>query len=205
VIQAAGVEPWNAGAIHDTVGALLRDAGYHRSFWSSVAGRALLELGRFIVWLLNAMRSVPGGKTTVLTIIAVVIVLIAARFLLAGEWGDDLLSRRKAPGQRGMRIDPWTESERLAAGGDYLGAAHALYQAVLRRIAATERIRVHVSKTSGDYVRDLRRRGSPIATPFQRFGRRFDRIVFGKGECTRDDFDALRADALAIPDRQAAA
>ena len=204
-MQVPGDGPWSAGAVHDTVGALLRDAGYHRSFWSSVAGRALLELGRFVIWLLNAMRGIPGGKATVLTIIVAILLLIAARFLLAGEWGDELLYRRKGFSQRATRVDPWSESERLAAAGDYLGAAHALYQAVLRRIAATERIRVHVSKTSGDYVRDLRRRGSPVSTAFQRFGRRFDRIVFGKGECTAEDFAALRADAVAIPDRQAAA
>ena len=199
------VEPWSAAAVHDTVGALLRDAGYHRSFWSSVAGRALLELGRFVIWLLNAMRGIPGGRATVLTIIVAIIVLVAARVLLAGEWGDELLSRRKGAAQRTARIDPWTEAERLAASGDYLEAAHSLYQAVLRRIGATERIRVHASKTAGDYARDLRRRGSPAATPFLRFGRRFDRIVFGKGECTAEDFAALRADALAIPVRQAAA
>jgi hypothetical protein len=200
-----GVEPWNAGAVHDTVGALLRDAAYHRSFWSSVGGRILLELGRFVAWVIEGVRGIPGGRTTVLAIIAVVLIAILGRLFLAAEWSDDLLLRRKGSGARPTRADPWLEAERLAGMGDYMGAAHALYQAVLRRLAASERIRLHASKTSGDYVRDLRRRGSPLAPAFQRFGRRFDRVVFGKGVCTAEDFDALRADALAIPDRQAAA
>jgi hypothetical protein len=204
-MQAPGVEPWSAGAVHDTVGALLRDAGYHRSFWSSLAGRALLEFGRFVIWVMGAVQNVPGGRTTVLTVIALIVVLLVGRLLIANEWGDDALFRRKSSALGALRIDPWGESERLAAAGDYMGAAHALYQAVLRRIAGSERVRVHASKTSGDYVRDLRRRGSPLATPFQRFGRRFDRVIFGKGVCTAEDYAALRADALAIPSAQAAA
>lgn len=204
-MQGLGVEQWSAGAVHDTVGALLRDAGYHRSFWSSVAGRLLLEVGRLVLKLIDALSGIPGGRTTVLTVIAIVLVLILARLFLAADWSDDLLMRRKRPGVGAVRIDPWSEAERLAASGDYMGAAHALYQAVLRRLSATERVRIHVSKTSGDYARELRRRGSPLATPFQRFGRRFDRVVFGVGVCTAEDFAALRADAMGIPERQAAA
>jgi hypothetical protein len=205
VIPPQGVGPWNAGAVHDTVGALLRDAAYNRSFWSSVAGRILLELGRFVKWLIDAIRGIPGGKVTVLTIIVVILLVILGRLFLATQWGDEVLFRRRGSPNRAMRADPWGESERLAAAGDYMAAAHALYQAVIRRIAATERIRLHASKTSGDYVRDLRRRGSPLAPAFLRFGRRFDRVVFGAGTCTADDFAALRADALAIPERQVAA
>jgi hypothetical protein len=200
-----GVEPWSAGAVHDTVGALLRDAAYHRSFWSSLAGKVLVEIGRLVVRFLEVLRAIPGGKTTVLTIVAVVLLVILGRLYLAADWGDDVLFRKKGSALRSSRIDPWSESERLAAEGDYLGAAHALYQAVLRRLAASERIRVHASKTSGDYVRDLRRRGSASAPPFQRFGRRFDHVVFGKGACTAEDYQLLRGDALALDGGQVAA
>jgi hypothetical protein len=200
-----GVERWSAGAVHDTVGALLQDPAYHRSFWSSIGGRLLMELGRLVIWFLESVRGIPGGRITVLTIIAIVLLIILGRLFLAAEWSDEVLFRRKAGTTRVTRIDPWTEAERLAEAGDYMGAAHALYQAVLRRLAATERVRVHASKTSGDYVRDLRRRGSPLAPTFQRFGRRFDRVVFGAGFCTAEDYAALRSDARAIPDRQAAA
>jgi hypothetical protein len=199
------MEPWPTGAVHDTVGAILRDAGYHRSFWSSVAGRALMEVMRFLAWVFDAVRSIPGGKFAVLTVVAVILLIILGRLFVAARVGDELLTRRKAGGARQIRGDPWMEAERLAALGDYMGAAHALYQAVLRRLAATEGIRLHPSKTSGDYTRDLRRRGSNLTKSFQLFGRRFDRVVFGKGVCSAEDFAALRADALAIPDKQAAA
>jgi hypothetical protein len=200
-----GIERIDAGAVHDTVAALLRDAGYSRSFWSSLAGRALLEFGRFVAWVFEAAERVPGGRATMLTILAIAILIVLGRLFLAAEWSDDILFRRKPGASRAIRIDPWTDAEARAAAGDYMGAAHALYQAVLRRLAASERIRVHASKTSGDYVRDLRRRGSPAATAFRTFGRRFDRVVFGLGVCTAADYAALRKDALAIPDRQAAA
>jgi hypothetical protein len=204
-MQSLGVEPWAAGAVHDTVGVLLRDAGYTRSFWSSIAGRILLEFGRLVMKLLEALSGIPGGKATVLTVIAVILLLILARLFLATDWGEDVLLRRRRAGIGGTRVDPWVESERLAASGDYMGATHALYQAVLRRLSASERVRIHASKTAGDYVAELRRRGSPLTAYFQRFGRRFDRIVFGTGVCTAEDFADLRADALAIPERQAAA
>jgi hypothetical protein len=87
-MQAPGIEQWGAGAVHDTVGALLRDAGYHRSFWSSVAGRVLLELGRLVIWALNAMSGIPGGRTTVLSVIAIILLLVVARLFLAAEWSD---------------------------------------------------------------------------------------------------------------------
>ncbi|MEO5568923.1 MAG: DUF4129 domain-containing protein [Gemmatimonadaceae bacterium] len=200
-----GIEPWRASAVHDTVAVLLKDAAYRRSFWSSIVGRLLTELGRLVQWLYDAVRGIPGGKTTVLTIIAIGLLLILGRLYLAAKGSDDLLLRRKPGSSRALRSDPWAEAESLAAAGDYMGAAHALYQAVIRRLAATERIRPHSSKTSGDYARELRRRGSPLAIPFQTFGRRFDRVVFGAGVCTADDYAAMRRDALEIPDRQAAA
>lgn len=200
-----GIERWNAGAVHDTVAVLLQDAAYRRSFWSSIAGRLLTELGRVLEWIYDAVRGIPGGKATALTVIAIVLLLILGRLYLAARQNDELLFRPRAGSPRAMRSDPWAEAESLARAGDYMGAAHAPYQAVIRRLAVTERIRPHSSKTTGDYARELRRRGSPLAGPFQTFGRRFDRVVFGAGVCSADDYAAMRRDALEIPDRQAVA
>lgn len=200
-----GIEPWAAGAVHDTVAVLLRDRAYHRSFWSSLLGRLLAEGARFLTWLFELVRGIPGGRNTVIGIVAVITLLIVGRILLAGRWNDEGPMRRRPASGRVTRADPWTEAQSLAASGDFMGAAHALYQAVLRRLAATERVRLHPSKTTGDYARELRRRGSPLATPFQVFGRRFDRVIFGSGECSPEDFAAMLRDASSIPDRQVAA
>jgi hypothetical protein len=204
-MQAPGVQVWESGAVHDTVAALLRDSAYRRSIWSSLVGRLLSEIGRAWQWLVDALRAIPGGKATVLTVLAVIALLILGRLLLGSAWSEESLFRRTTAGRRVTRIDPWMEAESLAAAGDYMAAAHALYQAVIRRLAAGERIRLHASKTSGDYVRDLRRRGSPLAGPFQAFGRRFDRVVFGAGVCTAEDYAAMRSAALAITETRAAA
>lgn len=200
-----GIAPWSAGAVHDTVTALLRDRAYYRSFWSSLLGRLLVEAGRFITWLVEAVRNIPGGRNTVIGVVAAISVVIIVRILMSGRWSEDgPMRRRRGPG-RVMRIDPWTEAESLAAAGDFMGAAHALYQAVLRRLATSERLRLHPSKTTGDYVRELRRRGSPLVGPFQVFGRRFDRVVFGAGECSAEEFATMLREATAMPDRQTAA
>jgi hypothetical protein len=52
-------------------------------------------------------------------------------------------------------------------------------------------VSLHASKTGGDYWRELRRRGSPVADEFRAFARRFDRVVFGAGSATAEDFDEL--------------
>lgn len=201
--QGRGLDP---AAVHDTVAALLQDRAYHRSFWASILGRALTAIGNFFEWLADLLRGLPGGERTVLVIMAIIAALIIARIVIAARWRQEG-ARGGALGRSGRvtRLDPWAEAQALAAAGNHTAAAHALYQAVLRRLAETERLRVHRSKTSGDYVRELRRRGSPLAGPFQAFGRRFDRVMFGVGVCSPAEFDALLRDASAIPDRQVAA
>jgi hypothetical protein len=199
-----GIAPVAAGAIHDTVAALVRDHAYRRSIWSSIIGRLLAGAWQLLGRLVQAIKGVPGSAYLVIGVVTVVVLLIAARILLAREWRDSSLTRRAIGQPRTAGADPWREAEQLAASGDHLAAAHALYQAVLRRLAGAEWIRLHPSKTSGDYARELRRRASPVAAPFQQFGRRFDRVVFGTGECSAGEFADMLRDASAVVDRHAA-
>jgi hypothetical protein len=182
---------------------LVRDRAYQRSILGSLLGRALIAVIDAVNRLLKAAQQIPGGRTTVIIVVLIIAGLIAARIFITAEWGKDVVQRRGKVG-RSIRSDMWAEAERLAAGGDYTGAAHALYQAVLRRLAGSDRIRLHASKTSGDYSRELRRRGSPAAAAFQRFGRRFDRVIFGVGECSPEEFDAMLREASEVTEQQAA-
>ena len=201
---AAVPQTWTSGAIHDTVAALVRDRAYRRSIFGSLLGRALTAVVDAVSRLIDWFKHIPGGRTTVVAVVGIVVALVVARVLLKGpRSGDELARRRRGPG-RSPRSDLWTEAERLAADGDFTAAAHALYQAVLRRLAGSERIRLHASKTSGDYSRELRRHRSPVAGPFQQFGRRFDRVIFGVGECSSEEFSALLREASAITLRQVA-
>jgi hypothetical protein len=203
VLQGAFQE-WGAGAIHDSVAAIVADRAFRRSVLGSLIGRAVVAITNAIQRLKDAFSRMPGGGTTVIVAILVIIGLIVARVMYAARWRESDLIIRRGRGIRGVGADFWIEAERMAAAGDYTGAAHALYQAVLRRLAGTERIRLHASKTSGDYARDLRRRGSPVAAPFRQFGQRFDRVIFGIGECSPEEFAAMLREASAITERQAA-
>ena len=67
------------------------------------------------------------------------------------------------------------------AEGRYEEAAHTLYRGVIMSLGKAERLRVDPSKTSGDYARELRRRGAASLNPFRAFTRRFDVVVYGHG------------------------
>jgi hypothetical protein len=196
-------QTWSPEAIHEIVSQIAQERGYRRSVVGSVLGRVMMAILNAFDWLRQAAEKIPGGRTTVIVAISLIALLIVGRILLSAEWRDESLIRRRAGAGR-ARIDPWSEAERLAASGDYTAAAHALYQAVLRRLSGSERIRLHSSKTSGDYWRELRRRGSPAAPAFRVFGRRFDRVIFGVGECSRDEFEAMLSEAYAVTGQQAA-
>jgi hypothetical protein len=61
------------------------------------------------------------------------------------------------------------------------------------------------SKTSGDYARELRARGSASYQPFRDFSRRFDVAVFGHGGCDAALIDDLRRLATPFAPRARAA
>ena len=114
------------------------------------------------------------------------VVLILARFVLAArarEDGDHTTERARH-GRPGT--DPWLAAERLAADGRFEDAAHAIYRGVVESLSRSERIRLDPSRTSGDYARELRARGSARLAPFRTFARRFDVAVYGHGGCDAD-------------------
>ena len=62
-------------------------------------------------------------------------------------------------------------------------------------------IRLHDSKTSGDYARELLRRGSSSYASFRRFGALYDRIIYGAGVCDATEYATLFVAARAITTR----
>jgi hypothetical protein len=93
--------------------------------------------------------------------------------------------------------DPLALAQRLAAGGDFTGAAHALYAALLLAAARSERLELHPSKTAGDYARDLRARSSSLFSRFREFARSYEFVIYGVGECDQARYERLRT--LAAP------
>jgi hypothetical protein len=199
VPTAVPVPTWSRAAIHDTVAAIVRQPPYRRDLGSALLDRIMRWLGDLYDRVVEALGSVPHGRT-VATIAAMLIgFLILARIGYAARLrGASRGAPEAARARGGASTDPWREAEQLAGKGQFTEAAHALYRATLVMLAASGLVRLHDSKTSGDYARELRRRGAPSHAAFRRFGARYDRVIYGTGLCDAPQYEALLADARAV-------
>ncbi len=171
--------------------AVLRDPAFERSLRSSIADRMLLWLVEWFDRITNVLRNLPSTRSIALGFVALLVLLVIARFVIAARARSD---RVEGPGRRrGAHAtdDPWQVAEAFAAQGRYEDAAHALYRGVIVSLGRDERIRLDPSKTSGDYARELRRRGAASLTPFRAFTRRFDVAVYGHRACDAPAFAEL--------------
>jgi Domain of unknown function (DUF4129) len=143
--------------------------------------------------LFREIDRTPGAKH-VLAIAAIALALfIVGHFVLGGYMpGSGSAARWTRRGARsGNGGDPWALAQRLAADGKFTEAAHALYGALLARVAARVPLRLHPSKTAGDYARDLRRSAPPVFGPFRDFARSYEVIIYGFGACDQPHFQQL--------------
>jgi Domain of unknown function (DUF4129) len=205
-VQGTGAAggPWSASAVRDTLAAIARQPAYRRVLTTTLGERVL-------DWLLRLWLRVFAPVVERLDLTSVGVVLIA--FVLALAVARAVAVRRAADreavagraGRPGAAAagDPWLDAERLAAGGEYTPAARALYAALLSRLAGRGDLRLHPSKTAGDYARELRRRASPAHAGFQSFRLRYDRVIYGAGACTASDYAALLHDAGPVLERAA--
>lgn len=177
--------------MHDSVRAVLQDPAFRRSIRSSFADRILLWLVDWIERIERALRDLPSTRAIGFAVVVLIVLFIVARFVLASRaderYGDDMGQRRGGT----LRDDPWASAEALRAQGRFEDAAHALYRGVLAALARDERVRLDPSRTSGDYARELRRRGSSSLTPFRSFTRRFDAVVYGREGASAAAIDDL--------------
>jgi len=187
---------WPAAAIHDTVAAIIAQRPYQRSVRATLLERLLDWLAALVRRIFSTVGEVPHAKWIVLGIAVLVLLAIMMRTTLGDGAGER--QRRTGAGRVAGAGDAWVDAERLAAAGDYTEAAHLLYRGVIERLAAGEQIRLHPSKTSGDYARELRRRGSPAHAEFRQFGRRYDRVLFGIGSCDATTYATLRELATGV-------
>lgn len=199
---------WSAQAIHDTVAAIARQRAYSTSLRESLLGRFFRFLFQELSDLLSYLHGSPNARWIVVTSVGAIVLVIVAR-IVAGRDVDDRGARRRAGRTGGDRTsaDYWTEARALAGGGNYDAACHALYTAVLDVLARRGAVRIHPSKTSGDYSRELTRRGIPVAPAFRAFARQFERIVFGSvaDGVSADDFERLITAAEGVMPSTAAA
>ena len=186
---------WSASTIHDTVAAIAKQPAYSRSIRQSLFGRFL----RFIADRLSDLQRMLGGaasaRVIVIAAVALIVVVIVARIVVARRLEEQRSRVRAARAGARDRTDHWAAARELAAAGDHAAACHMLYAAVLDSLARTGVVRVHPSKTSGDYVRELARRSGTAAPTFAAFARQFERTVFSTEAVSAEDFDRLSAAA----------
>ena len=188
---------WPADAVHDTVQAVVSGSAFKRSLESSIAERLLRWLGQWFSRLFDLLDGKTSPRTIALTLAAVLVLLVIARLVLAARARDAEAFTASRGRRAGAGEDPWRAFERLRAAGKLEEAAHALYRGVLASLAHRERVRLDPSKTSGDYARELRARGSALHPLFRAFSRRFDVAVYGHGGC--DDASLAELRRLADP------
>jgi Domain of unknown function (DUF4129) len=176
---------------------------YNRtSLWDRFWGFVGEMVGRFFRWLspaFDALHKSPPLFWAVLIGLGLLTAAVIARSLYL--WRARTALRIAGGGWEARpgatRGDAWAAAQHLAARGDFTAAAHALYAALLDAGARQNQLRLHPSKTAGDYVREVRRHSSPIFPGFRDFARAYELVIYGLGECNRERYERLLS--LAIP------
>ncbi len=193
LLQAANA--WSPAQVQDTINRIVSRTAYQRDFSQSLLQRIVSAIFRFIADVLDAVAKAAGTRTVVYVVLGTLLVLLLVRLVLdlrAELDGTAVARSRRTSARVG---DPWGDAERLAQAGAFTEAAHALFVALLGTLGARGEVRLHASKTAGDYARELRRRNAPSAPRFQSFRARYDRAVYGAGVVSSEDYRALLDDA----------
>ena len=188
-----------AEAIRDTVTAVFRQRAYDRSLRETVWNRLLAWLSRMVERARDAASDSPVVYWTSIAILGTLVALVIARvaYVAYARRSGAARAGRAGAGAAGRARDPLALARELSAAGRFTEAAHALYAALLDRLARQERLRLHPSRTAGDYARALRARGSGAYGPFRAFVRVYDVVVYGLGYCDAERY--ARLEALAAP------
>jgi len=190
LLQAAQ-RAWPPAVVHDTVAAVVNGPAFRKSLQLSLAQRLLRWVMDGLEALTDYLRGSAPARWTAIGFTLLLVALIVARFTIAARARADDLEMDEHGRRRGGGEDPWRAADRSAAAGQFEEAAHALYRGVVASVGRTDRLRLDPSKTSGDYARELRARGSARYTPFRAFARRFDVAVYGHGSCDAESVAEL--------------
>ncbi len=191
ILQQA-IGDWTTRAIHDTVAAIAKQPAYSVPLRRSLLGRAFGWLFERIADLIALFRGSRDLRIAAIVAAAIILVAIIGRIVIGKQ--VDVVRRRAgfdADFGTGQRRDFWNLARELSASGDHVAASHALYAAVIDGLTRSGAITFHSSKTSGDYARELSRRGIINASDFRAFARYFDRVVYGASSVVPDDYGRL--------------
>jgi len=206
VILQQRIGEWTTAAIHDTVDAIARQPAYTVPLRRSLFGRVINWLLERLSELVELARGSHDMRIASIVGVILVVLAVVARIVVAKQ--IDIIRKRSGFGADlgvGQRRDFWKLARELAASGDHVGASHALYAAVIDGLSRTGAIAFHSSKTSGDYARELTRRGAANAGEFRAFARDFDSVVYGGSDVAANDYARLLDRAQRLTNARAAA
>jgi hypothetical protein len=163
-------------------------------------------IGAWLGRILHALAGHQAANVIVRTAVVAAVLAIALRIFLPGF----ALPERAARSARGAaRDDWWGLAARLASEGSFTDAAHALYLALVTAAAARGLVVIHESKTTGDYLREVRRaqgRAAP-GTPryvsaselaaWRDFTRAYEAAIYGVRVVSESEYRTLRTLASA--------
>jgi hypothetical protein len=199
------IQEWSARQIHDTVAAIVRQPDYGAGARRSMLSRFLEFVLRWLDKLLDRAGGTLNGKFIVAAAIVLVVVLVVGRMVVERQVEARRGRLRRSAQNRGVIVDRRQLARDSAAAGRFEEACHALYLAVLDELVAAGALKLHRSKTSGDYARDLKRRGVPAAAAFREFARTFERAVYAGDRVTESDYERVAAASERVVVQRAAA
>ena len=173
-------------AVRDTLAAVFRQPAFDRSLRETLWRRLRDWFGALLDRINAAMAESPVAWWTARVLLALAVALVVGRAAYLGwAWWRER-ERHATPrttGRRGTAGDPWLRPP---------PPAHLLYQALLQLLAGRERLRLHPSKTVGDYARELRARSSTAFPAFRDFARDYEIVVYDLQACDRQRYERLR-------------
>lgn len=196
---------WSEQAIRDTIAAITRDPAYGRVTEESLLSRALNWIGARIGDLIDLVRGDPRLRWVAIVLLIAVALVVVGRWVY--EWRTAPPDAADATAERGGRASPWLVADRAAAEGRFDAAAHAVVEGVLAALAAQGAVRLHPSKTIGEYARELTARRHEHAAGFRALRAHYERCIYGDRRVGADAYATLRtmAEPLRRPTRAAAA
>ncbi len=192
--------PLDDEAIFEAASQVFSAAEYNRfAPWERLWAFITEQFGRAVAWLIQTIapwipRTGLGRWLLALTILA----LLALAFWIGVTSWKQREARLQQERERSQRPESrLDDAEQLAASGRFTEAAHVLYAALLSAIGRRGHVRLHPSKTIGDYLRELRRGSPSMVDRFREFARTYELVIYGLGECDRERYTRLRS--LALP------
>lgn len=169
-------------------------------------------IGAWIGRLLHMLSGHPAANIVVRGALAIAAIAVILRLVAPGL----ALPERSGAhaGHAAPREDWWALATRLAGEGAYTDAAHALYLALVTGAAARGLVSIHESKTTGDYLREVRRAQAAASASrrvtaselagWRDFIRTYETAIYGLRTVTDTEYGTLRAlAATALGERAA--